>query len=223
MIYGMDTTTEEGRAAYKAEYDYISEMAPQIVRKEDMTYPHEMPLSISNEPHFRRCFQHYRNWSFSAALAGAVENGSIADEDANTAMKFLGMKSNDRRVPSFEVYVLIKTGKITCLESDADYQTTMKVMEEMGLGQITFDDKTAEPKIEQFWKSYDEIFDMTEEGMHESMDLFITDPNNLKAVEALMNLRSMELESEDAAPEIDEEGNVVEKVAEEDAAAAKLE
>lgn len=223
MIYGMDTTTEEGRAAYKAEYDYISEMAPQIVRKEDMEYPHEMALPISNEPHFRRCFQHYRNWSFSAALAGAVEHGSISEEDANTAMKFLGMKSNDRRVPSFEVYVLIATGKITCLESDADYQTTMKVMGEMGLGQITFDDKTAEPKIEQFWKSYDEIFNMTEEGMHESMDLFITDPSNLKAVEALMNLRSIELESEDAAQEIDEEGNVVEKVAEEDAAAAKLE
>lgn len=54
MVFGMDTNTEEGRAAFKAEYDTLAELAPEIIKKDDMIYPHEMPAEITNEPHFRR-------------------------------------------------------------------------------------------------------------------------------------------------------------------------
>lgn len=56
VIFGMDTSTEEGRAAYKAEYDTLAELAPEIIKKEDIIFPHEQAPKVSNEPHFQRCW-----------------------------------------------------------------------------------------------------------------------------------------------------------------------
>jgi len=39
--FGIDTTTEEGRAQFKAEFDAIRELTPEIIKKSDMVYPHE--------------------------------------------------------------------------------------------------------------------------------------------------------------------------------------
>lgn len=52
IVFGIDTTTEEGRAKFKAEWDQIHMMTPEIVTKEDFLYPHEMGAQISNEPYF---------------------------------------------------------------------------------------------------------------------------------------------------------------------------
>jgi hypothetical protein len=41
MLFGMDTTTEEGREAFKAEWEAMCQMVPELVSKEDMIYPHE--------------------------------------------------------------------------------------------------------------------------------------------------------------------------------------
>ena len=54
IIFGMDTTTPEGRAEFKREYDILCELAPEIIKKEDMVFPHEMAPYISAEPHFQR-------------------------------------------------------------------------------------------------------------------------------------------------------------------------
>jgi hypothetical protein len=54
VVFGMDTTTEEGRAAFKAEWKALSEMTPEIVKMEEMQYPHEMGKWVSQEPHFQR-------------------------------------------------------------------------------------------------------------------------------------------------------------------------
>jgi len=56
MIFGMDTSTEEGRAAFKAEYDTLAELAPEIIKKDEIVFPHEMPEKISSEPHFQRAW-----------------------------------------------------------------------------------------------------------------------------------------------------------------------
>ena len=48
----MDTSTPEGAAAFKAEYDALCELAPEIIKHEDIVFPHEMPPVISDEPHF---------------------------------------------------------------------------------------------------------------------------------------------------------------------------
>ena len=36
MLWGIDTTTEEGRKAFRAEHDALCEMAPEILKKEDL-------------------------------------------------------------------------------------------------------------------------------------------------------------------------------------------
>jgi len=41
ILFGMDTRTPEGAAAFKAEYETLAELAPEIVKKEDMIMPHE--------------------------------------------------------------------------------------------------------------------------------------------------------------------------------------
>jgi hypothetical protein len=46
LIFGIDTSTEEGRAKFKAEFDAFAEIAPEIIKKEDLIYPHEMPSEV---------------------------------------------------------------------------------------------------------------------------------------------------------------------------------
>jgi len=48
-------------------------MVPELVSKEDMIYPHEMAKSVSEEPHFRRVWQHYREHIFKLRFAYLVE------------------------------------------------------------------------------------------------------------------------------------------------------
>ena len=52
IVFGVDTTTEEGRAKFKDEWDQLHQLAPEIIRKEDFLYPHEMGAQISTEPYF---------------------------------------------------------------------------------------------------------------------------------------------------------------------------
>jgi len=53
-MYGIDTTTEEGRAAYRREHLALAAMAPEIVDAENIVFPNESSHQITNEPHFRR-------------------------------------------------------------------------------------------------------------------------------------------------------------------------
>lgn len=61
--FGIDTTTDEGRAAWAAEYAAFAELAPEIVKKEHFAYPHQLPKYVSQEPHFQRVWGHYRQAS----------------------------------------------------------------------------------------------------------------------------------------------------------------
>ena len=54
LIFGIDTTTEEGRKQFKAEFEALADMAPDLVKKDHLIFPHEMPAFVPNEPHFRR-------------------------------------------------------------------------------------------------------------------------------------------------------------------------
>jgi hypothetical protein len=57
--FGIDTTTEEGRAQFKLEYDAISQMCPEIIKPDEMLFPHEMPRQVTKEAHFQRVWKHY--------------------------------------------------------------------------------------------------------------------------------------------------------------------
>lgn len=42
LAFGHDTTTPEGREAFEKEYTAIADLAPELVKKENMLFPHEM-------------------------------------------------------------------------------------------------------------------------------------------------------------------------------------
>ena len=86
---GIDTTTPEGREQFQAEWDALCEMAPELLRKEDLVFPHEVE-ERSNEPHFLRVWQHYRNFTLSQALNQQIEEGKVTRDDAAAFRRFVG-------------------------------------------------------------------------------------------------------------------------------------
>lgn len=86
----MDTTTEEGREQFRQEYLALSEMAPDIIKKDALIFPHEFGPSISNEPHFQRVWQHYREHMFKLRFAQLVQQGEISEGDAAHFREFIG-------------------------------------------------------------------------------------------------------------------------------------
>ena len=44
--------TSKGRAAFKKEWDAISELTPEIIKKDQIRYPHEIAKPVTNEAHF---------------------------------------------------------------------------------------------------------------------------------------------------------------------------
>merc|ERR1719263_2491940 len=92
-------------ARFKAEFDALADLAPEVVRKSDMAYPHEIGTQISTEPHFQRLWGHYREHSLRGAVAGAVSSGAVSQADAD--MGFLGGKGGSL---SAGQYSLAKAG-----------------------------------------------------------------------------------------------------------------
>jgi hypothetical protein len=41
MIFGIDTTTAEGRAEFEKEWNDMCAIVPEMINKDDMVYPHE--------------------------------------------------------------------------------------------------------------------------------------------------------------------------------------
>lgn len=183
LLFGMDTTTPEGQAEFKAEYEALCEMAPEIIKKEDMIYPHEMPPSVSTEPHFRRVWQHYREWTFKTSLAKAIDDGTVSSSDAASFEQFVGLSGT----PTFNLFILISQGKLSYLEGEEGYQATCRVLKALGMDTIEWTDKTAAPAEEQFWSQFDDVFKLSETGMRKSLPEFVVDGGNRAQVEALLN------------------------------------
>lgn len=70
----------------------------------------------------------------------------------------------------------------------------MRVMDKLGLNAVEFNDKSAEPLEEQFWKQFDGMYDLTEAGMQSDLPLLTTDPNNKAAIEAILAQHQEKLE-----------------------------
>ena len=182
-MFGMDTRTPEGAAAFKAEYETLCELAPEIIKKEDMVMPHEQPPRLPDEPHFQRVWQHYREYTFKLRFAEKVEAGIISEEDAANFTRFVGSVNH----PTFSLFILAKAGKLTHLERDEGYQSTMRVLDAMDLKDIQFNPHTTSmPVEEQFWHQYDGFYQLTEKSMRKELPHFITDPANLAKVEAMI-------------------------------------
>lgn len=102
LIFGIDTTTEEGRRQFKADFEALAEMAPDLVKKDMLVFPHEMPAVASNEPHFRRVWQHYREYVFKNTVAEACKAGKISEADSAAFERFVGLS----KIPSFNLFIM---------------------------------------------------------------------------------------------------------------------
>ena len=126
----MDTRTPEGAAAFKREYETLCDLAPEIIKREDMVLPHELPPRLPDEPHFQRVWQFYRQHVLKLSFDGAVESGAISQDDANKFTQFVGMTNT----PTFSLFILARSGKLAHLERDEGYQATIRVLGALGLG-----------------------------------------------------------------------------------------
>jgi hypothetical protein len=188
LTFGMDTTTEEGRIAFKAEYDAIAAMTPEMIKKEAMLYPHEMPKQISTEAHFQRIWSCYRAHSLRNSIEAAVNSGACTAGDAAAANKFLGA-GNNMNVNNF---VLAKAGARKDLANDEGFQATNRVLKAINLD-LHLNNLTAEPYESQFWNTFDHQFALTEIGMREALPTMISDPSNRMRAEAIMEEKTQQL------------------------------
>jgi hypothetical protein len=130
---------------------------------------------------------------FKLRLAYLVEEGQIAQQDADGLKRFLGLTGT----PSLTTYLYARLGQLPHIEQDADFQSTQRVMEKLGLDHIDIDRKSAQPYEEQFWEQYDVIQELSEEELRRELPGFVTDPANKAKVEALLAGRKVALGSEE--------------------------
>lgn len=88
--------------------------------------------------------------------------------------------------PCINVWIMAKTGKMDHLKDDEGFQASMRVMSALGMDNIEFNTKTAEPLEEQFWSQFDGMYDLTEVNMKEELPMIVTDPSNRAAIEAIL-------------------------------------
>jgi len=83
-------------------------------------------------------------------------------------------------------------GRLQHLEQDVNYQATLRVLDKLGLGQVSYDRKTSMPFEQQFWEQFDVLLGLSEEQMLSELPYFVTDPSNQAKVEALYAGRKKE-------------------------------
>lgn len=193
MIFGMDTTTEEGRKLFEKEYLALAECCPEVLDKDEIIYPHEIQKAINSEPHFQRVWKTYQCYVLKDKAKAAVDAGKVSNEDMVAAGKFLGAKGSQMTVSN---YVFTKVGLRPDLEQDEGYLATDRVMEAIGMNAEALNLNSAEDLENQFWSRVNWNYKLSEEGMKENLAIMITDPNNRMKVEAIMDGRAGYLEAE---------------------------
>lgn len=186
--FGIDTTTEEGRKKFKAEFDAIAQMCPEMLRPENLLFPHEMPKQVSQEAHFQRMWRYYREFSLRNAISDAVSAGKLSQEDASSALRFLGKKHH----LSVSQYLLASQGARPDLANDSGFQATERAFKAINLS-LNLTNLTAEPFESQFWASFDHQFALTEVDMRAKLPQFISDPSGRSRVEALWQEKTQQL------------------------------
>lgn len=136
-------------------------------------YPHDHMKQVSQEPHFQRVWQHYREHSLRLRFQYLLEQGQISEADANAFEEFVNLAE----LPSVTVYLLgthFQAGED--LENNEGFQATKRVFEALQLNEIPIDTNSSETPEVQFWRAIDYIFELTEEGLQEELPYFVTDP-----------------------------------------------
>jgi len=184
--FGIDTTTEEGRAQYKAEYDAISQMVPEIIKPNELVFPHEIPRKLPEEAHFQRVWNLYRVHQMKNAIQDAVNRGQLDQADADKVNSFIHTKKFQQYV---NYYALSQIGHV---DAGAAVESANRVFQAIGFNvQVT--QTSAEPLYRQFWRQFDQQFNLTEVDMREKLPLLIQDPAARGFAEAIVEERTQQL------------------------------
>lgn len=186
LLFGMDTTTEEGRKLFEQEYYALAEMVPEIVKKDEIIYPHQINKEINQEAHFQRLWKIYQAYTLKDNVKKAVDSGKVSNEDMVAAGKFFGAKGSQMSVAN---YVYTKAGLRPSLEQDEGYLAADRVMTAIGMT-TPIDLNCAEDPENQFWTNVTGTFELSEEGMKSDLAVMITDPSNRMKMEAIMEGRA---------------------------------
>jgi hypothetical protein len=186
--FGIDTTTEEGRIEFKAQFDALCAVTPEILNTKMMLYPHEMPKPLTTEAHFQRMWSFYREHSLRNSIQAAVDSGKCTSDDASNALRFLGRKQQ----LSVSQYVLGHQGVRPDLQQNDGFNAAQRVFKAIGL-ELHMTNLTAEPYEQQFWKTFDHQFELTELDMRAKLPQFISDPSSRYTAEALMEEKTQQL------------------------------
>lgn len=193
LLFGMDTTTPEGRELYEQEYMALAEMVPEMIKKDQIIFPHQIDKRISSEPHFQRLWRTYQCHTLKETVKAAVDAGKVSNEDMVAAGKFLGAKGSQLSPAN---YIYTKAGLRPALEQDEGYLATDRVMQAIGMNEVKVDLNSAADPETQFWTNVNGTFALTEGGLKENLAIMITDPSNRMKVEAIMEGRAGYLEEE---------------------------
>ncbi len=180
---GIDTTTEEGRERFRKEWEALAEMTPELISKDNIVYPHELPTRVPDEAHYQRVWRYYREHNFRAAVDTAADRGLVSREDANNALRFL----SDRHHLSAQNYVQTVQGFRPDLENDEGFLATQRVVDAIGLNQYPIEKTTAQTPEFQFWDGVDQVLNLTSEGLKEQLPLLVTDDANKRRVQDILN------------------------------------
>ena len=159
-----------------------------MLKKDEIFFPHELPAAVPKEPHFRRVWNHYRIYKFKNAMHAAVESGEISEDDVRALTGICDLNG----VSSFQLVMMSKSGQLEGAMQPDDLAVCNRVFNAIGLGQIEFDTKTAEPVEEQFWRSFDHIYDLNEKEMKKELPNYVPLDTNQAKVEALKTRAALE-------------------------------
>lgn len=171
-LFGFDTSTPEGREKVREELKWWKEMTPELFEHIDLDAEIVNKPFISQEPHFQRVWNHYRQFQFNSRIQILVEQGNIDQEDVNRAAPFFDATG----LPSANMYSLAQRGLLGDVSNEPSYEAFTKILKWVGLDNITFTDTTAQPQEEQFWSQFDAIFQLNEEDLNRYLDVIVSDP-----------------------------------------------
>ncbi len=131
-LLGFDTSTPEGRAELKREIVWWKEIAPEMFANVDLDADVGVAEFLSSEPHFRRVWNHYRQFQFNARVEYLIEQGDLSAEDLQKAQAFFDASG----LPSANMYSLAQRGLLGDVSKDPSFEAFQKILKWLGLDNI---------------------------------------------------------------------------------------
>jgi hypothetical protein len=168
-LFGFETRTPEGRERLANEIRRWKQITPEIFEKYDPDAAYEVQPFLSEEPHFRRVWNHYRQFQFNARVEFLINQGDLDSEDLAKARPYFDANG----LPSPSLLNMAQKGLLGDVQNEPSYEAFTKVLKWLGLDTIEFDNATSAPIEEQFFEQFDSIFELNEAEMREHLPLFI--------------------------------------------------